>query len=302
MATIRNIVTAPLSWFSTTDEFEDTSGKRRRAPVLQSNVDASDERRPVKRQKLASPPSQSQGYLDPPLSMFQLRSKPGGGPQDPTSISFPSASVNPNTQECQPEKLGRHTLTAKVWSRRDQSREVSMDNLPSRLITRDATMVPLPVSREASISSVPRDSSVGPVRAPFRMRTTLSPIPIGSDYGPNPKRRERDPSEPPPLTALMSNPIFVKPPPNQHPTHRSQSAQPTTTTLGALAQTSRAVGSLSSHALYSINSRPQHNRISPRQSSLHLNDPTSHDGMCQVFPLPPSGPNSHMFSSFLAPD
>ena len=242
MATIRNIVTAPLSWFSTTDEFEDTPGKRRRALVSQPNADALDEHRSVKRQRVASPSPQPQGYLDPPLTMFQSRSKREGASQDPTSTVFPSStSTNTNTQNHQPDKYGRHSLSATVWSRRDQSREVSIDNLPGRLITRDATMIPLPVSREASLSSVPRDSSVGPVRASFRMRTTLSPIPAGSDYGPNPKRRERDPSEPPPLTALMSNPIFVKPPHNQHPTHRSQSAQPTAT-LGALAQTSRAVG------------------------------------------------------------
>ena len=245
MATIRTIVTAPLSWFSTTNEFEDTPGKRRRVPVSQPNADASDEHRSVKRQRVASPLPQPQGYLDPPLAMFRPRSssKREDTPHDPTSTVFSSPSANVNTQEYHPDKFGRHSLSAVIRSRRDQSREVSMDNLPNRLITRDATMIPLPVSREASLASVPRDSSVGPVRAPFRMRTTLSPIPAGSDYGPNPKRRERDPSEPPPLTALMSNPIFVKPPPNQHSTHRSQSAQPTTT-LGALAQTSRAVGSL----------------------------------------------------------
>lgn len=244
MATIRNIVTAPLSWFSTTNEFEDTPGKRRRAPVSQSNVDVLDEHRSVKRQRVASPSPQPQGYLDPPLAMLQPRSEREGGSQGPASAVFsPSTPTNANTQGHQPGKYGRHSLSTTVWSRRDQSREVSIDNLPGRLVTRDAAMVPLPVSREASLSSVPRDSSVGPVRAAFRMRTTLSPIPVGSDYGPNPRRRERDPSEPPPLTALMSNPIFVKPPPNHHPTHRSQSAQPTTT-LGALAQTSRAVGPL----------------------------------------------------------
>lgn len=243
LATIRNIVTAPLSWFSTTEEFEDTPGKRRRMPVSQSNADASDEHRSVKRQKVASPPPQLQGYLDPPPTMFQPRPKSEGAPQNPTSTSFsPFIPINVNTQELRLDKLGRHGLTANVWSRRDLSREVSMDDLPGRLIARDATMISLPVSREASLSSVPRDSSVGPVRAPFRMRTTLSPTPVGSDYGPNLRRRERDPSEPPPLTALMSNPIFVKPPPNQHQTHRSQSAQPATT-LGALAQTSRTVGS-----------------------------------------------------------
>lgn len=242
MATIRNIVTAPLSWFSTTNEFEDTPGKRRRVAIPQSNADASDEHRSVKRQRVASPPPQPRGYLDPPLAMFQPRSKRDGASQDPISTVFPSStSASANIQDQHPDKYGRRGLSATVWSRRGQSRETSMDNSPSRLIARDATMIPLPVSREASLSSVPRDSSVGPVRASFRMRTTLSPILVGSDYGPNPKRRDRDPSEPPPLAALMSNPIFVKPPHNQHPGHRSQSAQPTTT-LGALAQTSRAVG------------------------------------------------------------
>ena len=265
MATIRNIVTAPLSWFSTTNEFEDTPGKRRRVPVSPPSADASDEHRSVKRQRVASPRPQPQGYLDPPLTMFQ-RSKHEGASQDPTSTAFPSMN---NTLEHQPDKSGRHNLSATVWSRRGQSREVSMDNLPNRLITRDATMVPLPVSREASFSSVPRDSSVGPVRAPFRMRTTLSPIPVGSDYGPNPKRRERDPSEPPPLTALMSNPIFVKPPPNQHQTHRSQSVQPTTT-LGALAQTSRAVGSPFPFMIQPVDSLGCSTTASPPDSQAYI--------------------------------
>lgn len=250
LATIRNIVTAPLSWFSTTDEFEDTPGKRRRVLVPQLNADALDEHRSVKRQKVASPPPQPQGYLDPPPAMFRPHPRSGSASQDPTA--FPSASMNVNTQKSRPDKFGRHSLAVNIWSRRDHSREVSMDDLPNRLIARDATMIPLPVSREASLSSVPRESSVGPVRAPFRMRTTLSPIPVGSDYGPNPRRRERDPSEPPPLTALMSNPIFVKPPPNQPPTHRSQSAQPTTT-LGALTQTSRTVGFLFSFVIQPAN-------------------------------------------------
>lgn len=240
LATIRNIVTAPLSWFSTTDEFEDTPGKRRRVPASQSSTDALDEHRSVKRQKVAGFPPQLQGYLDPPLVMFQPHPRSESTSQDPTSTPFSSTSMNVNTYEPQPDKHGRHSLVANVRTCRDRSREASMDGLPRRLITRDATMIPLPVSREASLSSVPRESSVGPVRASFRMRTTLSPIPAGSDYGPNPRRRERDPSEPPPLTVLMSNPVFVRPPPNLHPTRRSQSAQPTTT-LGALAQTSRTV-------------------------------------------------------------
>ena len=243
MATIRNIVTAPLSWFSTTNEFEDTPGKRRRATTSQFNVDTSDEHRSVKRQRISSPPSQPQGHLDPPLTMFRPRSNLGDAAQGAINTTFPSAiSTNANTQGRQPDKFGRQNLAVNVWSRRNQSRGVSLDNPQSHSTTRGAAMVPLPVSREASLSSIPRDPSMGPVRAPFRMRTTLSPISVGSDYGPNPKRRERDPSEPPPLSALMSNPTFVRPPPNQHPTHRSHSAQPTTT-LGALVRAPRAVNS-----------------------------------------------------------
>ena len=95
-------------------------------------------------------------------------------------------------------------------------------HLPSRFRRRLSTLcsplltiIPSPrPHRLPPLPRVPRDSSVGPVRAPFRMWTSLSSIPAGSGYRPNPKWRERNPSEPPPLTALMSNPIFVKPPPN----------------------------------------------------------------------------------------
>ena len=304
MATIRNIVTAPLSWFTTTDEFEDTPGKRRRAPASQPNAAVSDEHRSVKRQRVASPPPQPQAYLDPPLTMFQPRPKPESAPQDYTTAAAtfpPSALMNANTQERHPDKSGRHSLSAAVWSRRGQSREASMDNLPNRFVTRDATMIPLPVSREASLSSVPRDSSVGPVRASFRMRTTLSPIPVGPEYGPTPKRRDRDPSEPPPLTALMSNPIFVKPPPNQHPTHRSQSAQPTTT-LGALAQTSRAVGFLSSYSslLFTLCDSTTASLPGSLAYAQTTSFPTT---VCtKPFIFPSSSPNSHLLFSLFAPN
>lgn len=252
MSTIKNIVTAPLSWFAANEEFEDTPGKRRRA-VPRDGLQQ--ESRTVKRQRLRSPSPlpPTQGYLDPPHLLFQSPTKLDSRSQAPTqSTAFsPSVSINipTNSQQLQ-QHLGRHTyspIPTTSYSQHHLPRTMSMDPPQPQILARDPTLVPLPYSREHSIASVSRDHSMGPTRTSFRMRTTLSPLPSGNEFGPKPRQRERDPSEPPPLTALMSNPIFVKPPPDAHPMQRSLSAQPTTT-LGSLAQIRRPTRSPLRHS------------------------------------------------------
>ena len=243
MSTIKNIVTAPLSWFAANEEFEDTPGKRRRALPRDG---LQQESRTVKRQRHRSPsPLPNQGYLDPPQLLLQSPAKPDSrsqGQNQPTAFS-PSVSINIPSNP-QQQHLGRHAYLP-------ISTTYSQHNLPPQL-TREATTVPLPHSREHSIASLSRDHSIGPTRTSFRMRTTLSPVPSGNEFGPKPQRRERDPSEPPPLTALMSNPIFVKPPPDVHPIQRSLSAQPTIT-LGSLAQAHRPVGHCGFSSSFELN-------------------------------------------------
>jgi nucleoporin NUP1 len=253
MSTIKSIVTAPLSWFAGNTEFEDTPGKRRRLAVPNSPRDGiQQEPRVAKRQRVASPsPEPVQGYLDPPQFLFNSTPKSDLRPQGTQSSAFSPVSLNipPNFQEKrqqhhQQDRLERHAHSSIQPISYPQPELLRKDytDLPphQRPIARDPSMVSLPQSREHSSVSVSRDHSVGPARTPFRIRTTLSPHPSGAEYGPKPHRRERDPSAPPPLTALMSNPIFVKPPPDVCPIQRSLSAQPTVT-LGSLTQSQRPV-------------------------------------------------------------
>ena len=94
-----------------------------------------------------------------------------------------------------------------------------------RTMSVDPKLVPLPVSRDASMDLSPR---------PLRIRSTLTPSRSALDFGPRPTR---DRSEPPPIASLRQNPVFVRPPPqhNNHDTRRVSESVTPNTTLGALA-------------------------------------------------------------------
>ena len=108
------------------------------------------------------------------------------------------------------------------------------------------------ISRDISMESSSNTSTQPAANLPFRMRSSLTPQPGVPLYGPNPQRRERHPSlsEPPPLTALIENPIFVKPPPlpqdNKHVNDGSSSL-----TIGSLVDTQTSVCIFSSYPLVS---------------------------------------------------
>ena len=117
---------------------------------------------------------------------------------------------------------------------------------PARLLVPPRATRPPPISRDVSMMSIDEplsspvspvgDVSMSPSRPRFKLRTSLTPQPSGSDFGPTTVRRERDASSPPPLEALMENPIFVKAPPIPEPVTRSASL-----TLGSLAESSKSV-------------------------------------------------------------
>jgi nucleoporin NUP1 len=92
------------------------------------------------------------------------------------------------------------------------------------------------------MESSPNPSSQ-PTNPPFRMRSALTPQPGAPPYGPNPQRRERNPSEPPPLTALIENPIFVKPPTVTRDERRVNDGS--SLTLGSLVDAQKSVPILS---------------------------------------------------------
>jgi hypothetical protein len=96
--------------------------------------------------------------------------------------------------------------------------------------------------------------STQPAKPAFRMRsslTCLTPQPGAPLYGPNPQRRERYPSEPPPLTALIENPIFVKPP-SASQDYRHLNDVPSSLTPGSLVGAQKLVCILGSYSLFSL--------------------------------------------------
>ena len=247
--TLKNIVTAPLAWLSSQDDFEDTPGKRRRnvKAVEHEEGSDSDDRPSAKRKRVDSPEPQSapirqptrpvtQGYLDVPENLIPKQTVPRQRLTAPAShvrsSSFtPSLSV-PAIQEAFPaRRTASPAMTASYSQPAAIQRTQSMDPPAYR---------PISLSRDVSMEdgiagSAPRDVTMSPTRKTafqLRPRNSLTPQPSGQGFGPLPQQRGRDASEPPPLAALISNPVFVKPPPQ---TQQSQVEQPLTT-LGSLAE------------------------------------------------------------------
>ncbi|KZP23714.1 hypothetical protein FIBSPDRAFT_951928, partial [Athelia psychrophila] len=253
LGTIKNLVTAPLSWFSQDDDdFEDANGKRRRAGQSDEARELVDEgEKRVKRMRISSPPRQDQpGYLDPPGRIFQQpRSAPPGtlsfppltsrGHPSPiqrsTSVAAPSLSVQRHPRN------NRHTVSPNRTSfgQADaMSRTMSMDP-PARIFpTNGAALSPSRDRHRYSVSmSIPREASTSPTRSLFRMRTSLTPQPSGPNFGPSiPQRREA--TEPPTLEQLAANPIFVRPPPEH--SKSKNATNDSKTTLGSLADSQRS--------------------------------------------------------------
>ncbi|KAF8556909.1 hypothetical protein OG21DRAFT_1482683 [Imleria badia] len=227
LGTIKNIVTAPFTWFAgSEDEFEDAKGKRRRLPVAPEDVHMDDESLPssAKRMRVGSPDRDMQPYLDPPRSAF---------PQPPrTSDHSTSGAVRDITRSPRKTLHIPSTSNQLPRNRRTVSPFPSGSHLKPEGVTRTMSLDPpsrsrfssriQPASSISDLQSEPnhtgdststsRDLSMSPRR--LRVRSSLTPQPSGTGFGPVvPPRRERGADEPPPLSTLMSNPMFVKPPP-----------------------------------------------------------------------------------------
>ncbi|KAI9446630.1 hypothetical protein H4582DRAFT_2069931 [Lactarius indigo] len=248
-SSLKSLVTTPFSWFANagndTFESEDTPGKRKliRAPSHPYDSEGEQQDTPsayrVKRIRLNSPervaippvPS-SAPYLDPPTPSL----RPSTHPRTHASKStrpYTSSSNNipiprPDTSRLSPLSNPSHTQAPPI------ARTMSMDPPTARRPSvPPSSVLPPPISRDVSMEFSP-NLSAEPPNPPFRMRSALTPQPGAPLYGPNPQRRERNPSEPPPLTALIENPIFVKPPPApQEQRHVSDGSS--SLTLGSLA-------------------------------------------------------------------
>ncbi|KAG6379232.1 hypothetical protein JVT61DRAFT_11680 [Boletus reticuloceps] len=203
--TIRNIVTAPFTWFAgSEDEFEDAKGKRRRLPVAQEDAHMDDESLPsrAKRMRFSSPDRDTQPYLDPPgYAFIQL-----GVHQTTPRLALSAIS---------PGLLGKRYIFHQPRISYDVTDApyppfpAFSSRIPAAPSITDLQSEP---NHARSSTSAARDVSMSPRR--LRVRSPLTPQPSGTGFGPVvPPRRERAPDEPPPLASLMSNPMFVKPPP-----------------------------------------------------------------------------------------
>lgn len=255
LGTIKSIVAAPFSWFAgSDDEFEDAKGKRRRLPVITEDAYMNDETTPSrsKRQRLGSPDRDIRAYLDPPRSAFtqprrtsdHSASRTGRDiPRSPRkTLHLPSASnqLPRNRRTLSPLPSGSHLKPQGV------TRTMSLDppshsSLLSRMqptptiqdLQSEANHTGHPMSTSREVSTSPRH---------VRVRSSLTPQPSGNAFGPVvPPRRERGFDEPPPLTALMSNPMFVKPPPGTQKQKQAASELPQQLTLGSLVDSQRGV-------------------------------------------------------------
>ncbi|KIL69549.1 hypothetical protein M378DRAFT_7402 [Amanita muscaria Koide BX008] len=215
---IKNIVTAPFSWFAPTDYLEDVNGKRRRLPSPPSDQDEHASPR-VKRPRIDSPKA---AYLDPPSHVF------------------------------------RHNQP--VRSALGVSRTMSLDP-PARPLRRESAIAQISFQRDLSMPPMPISA-----RSSFLTRSSLTPQPSQSLV--------RESSEPPPLSSLAINPVFVRAPSSQ-PTEVQQRASAQTITLGSLADSTRSTRSpvrQHSSLLFSTSPSIQSKTLrqeSPAEKALH---------------------------------
>ncbi|TFK42801.1 hypothetical protein BDQ12DRAFT_719643 [Crucibulum laeve] len=283
LGAIKNIVTRPLNWFGAADDFEDAKGpqgKRRRAATQPSQPtittddddddDDNDSRAPrSKRMRVHSPPKDdhsidlgqpsnqmqlhppsqdpAHGYLDPPSTVFQQqqyyqsssRQSLSAAPSMTRSVSvqLPTSTVHDLPYNA-PQNT-RSTLSP--MRNLSISRTMSIDPpvrptgrvpsfQPRHNISMDlSTSGPRPLTRDLSLPPIPSSG-----RASFRLRTSMTP---------QPQQIQREVSEPPALSSLMTNPMFVRGPPAQlTDAQRSLTPQPTST-LGTLVETVRSTKS-----------------------------------------------------------
>ncbi|KAJ2937060.1 hypothetical protein H1R20_g46, partial [Candolleomyces eurysporus] len=222
---IKNIVSAPLTWLAGTDH-DDQKGKRRREQLVSepsravSDDDDDHLARSSKRMRVSSPPQPTRSaYLDPPAAAFQ----PFPKRRTPAPIARSSSA---SARMLNPPRNGKPNVSRSTLSPIPLGRTMSIDP-PMGQLRRETSMhdvvmdyAPVPLTRERSMPAVPLAG-----RPSFRMRSSLTPQP------------QREVSEPPPLSTLMSKPTFVRAPPAQ------PEPQPVPT-LGNLAETVRSHSSL----------------------------------------------------------
>lgn len=220
------------------------SSKRQRvggSPVRETTQPQVPQRQPL---QLAPLPTSASGYLEPPGNFF--------GPTNAAAASrqgghVRATSLAPSTRPLQATGSLRGLTAGPSTGAQPLGRTMSMDP-PNRYRPNYGASKPMPLSRDVSMDdgSFEKALSTSPT-LPFRMRTSLTPQPSGVAFGPEPPRRERNGSEPPPLAQLIDKPVFVKAPSETPRPKPSTSQAPAT--LGALAEAQRTVRSIHKRVL-----------------------------------------------------
>ncbi|KAI0713253.1 hypothetical protein C8Q76DRAFT_768424 [Earliella scabrosa] len=236
---LKNIVTAPLAWLTSYDDHENVSGKRARTAntALEGESTYHEDQPSAKRKRVDSPPAPppqqatrtTQGYLDVPENLLSQRTAPAGHGRSASvvnSLNIPAGSgVHPARRTASPTGLTSYMQPSMM------QRTQSMDPPAYRALSlsRDVSM------EDGLPGSASRDVTMSPSRhTPFQLRprNSMTPQPTGQTFGPVPRHKERDASEPPPLASLISKPVFVKPPAQASQSHPEQLV----TTLGSIAE------------------------------------------------------------------
>lgn len=251
LSTLKSLVTAPLSWFAGNEEFEDSKGKRRRlaSPLEPTSEDEDKASRP-KRMRIDSPPadpgrSRPSAYLDPPAHAFkpQRASSVQSVPRS-LSLSIPSFTLQELSLNSTTSAANNVRSTLSPLRNLGISRTMSVDP-PTRALRREPAMANIPLNRE-----VPFESAKNPRRSAMQRELSAPLMPQSSrtsfhrsSMTPQPlvPHAQRESSEPPALSNLVINPVFVRAPSSQpaDPRHRSGVSQ--TVTLGSLVDHSRGV-------------------------------------------------------------
>jgi len=254
-SSLKSLVTTPLSWFAKSSdepfESEDTPGKRKLVYNPANSYDNEGDRQDapsanrVKRIRLGSPDSvvaqpRLTAYLDPPTPSIRASTLPR---THASKLTRPYALSNNTIPMPRPDTSRYSPLSFNPPPRPQVAtvaRTMSMDPPTARRTSvQEHSYLPPPISRDVSMEFAPSPSTQ-PANPPFRLRSSLTPQPGAPLYGPNPQRRARNPSEPPPLTALIEHPIFVKPPPVSQDQKRINDTSPSVT-LGSLVDTQKSV-------------------------------------------------------------
>lgn len=252
IGTIKSILPANLPWFGAGSDQPDTPSKRKQ---VEERQDVEEGTRSSKRQRKASPLGElgemgqaaSRGqppvmlpqttYLDPPQRAFSQSAALKALRLPPTHVRASSAAVPSRSTRTPGISPGLGVARGRSIG---FGRTKSMDP-PDRLrsVSYRPALSPMPISRDVSMEDLSFEDTPSSPSQPFRMRTSLTPQIPDLDIGLM-GSKERDVSEPPPVSDLVDKPAFIRAPPDA-----SRQATPLTRTesltLGAVAEAHKQV-------------------------------------------------------------